>query len=63
MKGIIVTLWRLVLAWLWPHSPTRRHHVTPRHNEHAFRRALLREALSELKRDSAFAAPPTRRHS
>ena len=40
-----------------------RYRVTPRHNAYVFRRALLREALRELKRDSAFAALPGRWHT
>lgn len=52
-----------LLAWLLPQSPVRRYRVTPRHNAYAFRRALLREALRELKRDPAFATLPARRHT
>lgn len=52
-----------LLAWLRPQPPARRYRVTPRHNPYAFRRALLREAMCELKRDSAFAILPARRHT
>ena len=38
--------------------PRDRYRVTPRHNPHAFRRALLRAAMLELKRDPTFAPPP-----
>ena len=38
--------------------PRGRYRVTPRHNPHAFRRALLRAAMLELKRDPTFAPPP-----
>ncbi|MBP9902028.1 MAG: hypothetical protein V9H26_02085 [Verrucomicrobiota bacterium] len=52
-----------LLAWLRPQAPARRYRVTPRHNAYAFRRAMLHEAMRELKRDSAFATLPARRHS
>ena len=41
---------------LRPRSTLHRYRVTPRHNAYAFRRALVREAMRELKRDSAFAS-------
>lgn len=43
-------------AWLLPQMPIHRYRVTPRHNAYAFRRTLLREAMRELKNDSAFAS-------
>ena len=45
-----------LLAWLRPEMPVRRYRVTPRHNAYAFRRALVRAAMRELKRDAAFAS-------
>jgi hypothetical protein len=54
-----LALTRLVhslLAWLRPEMPVRRYRVTPRHNAYAFRRALVRTAMRELKRDPAFAS-------
>ena len=59
MTALLVHL----VSWFTRHKPPRRYRVTPRHNAFAFRRALLREALRELKRDAAFAALPGRRHS
>ncbi|MBI3852495.1 MAG: hypothetical protein HY298_19735 [Verrucomicrobia bacterium] len=51
------------LTWLRPRQPIRRYRITPRRNAYAFRRALVREAMRELKRDAAFATLPARRHS
>jgi len=45
------------------HPSLRRYRVTPRQNAHAFRRALLRDALRELKQDPAFDASPGRWHT
>ena len=42
--------------WLRPRTHPRRYRVAPRHKVCALRRALLRETLSELKRDAAFAS-------
>ena len=52
----MIALLQCLLTWLWPHRPPRRYRVTPRHNPYAFRRALVREAMHELKRDAAFAS-------
>lgn len=52
----MTALLQYLLAWLWPPTPARRYRVTPRHNACAFRRALLREAMRELKNDPAFAS-------
>jgi hypothetical protein len=43
-------------SWFAQRKPPRRYHVTPRYNPHTLRRALLREAMRELKRDPAFAS-------
>jgi hypothetical protein len=51
----MTALLQCLLAWLRPAPPVRRYQVTPRHNACAFRRALLRKAMGELKRDPAFA--------
>jgi hypothetical protein len=59
----MISLLQRLLIWLRPERPLRRYLVTPHHNPSAFRRVLLREALLELKRDTAFAAPPARRHT
>jgi hypothetical protein len=45
------------------HASLRRYRVTPRQNAHAFRRALLRDALRELKQDPAFDPSPGRWHT
>jgi hypothetical protein len=45
------------------HASLRRYRVTPRQNAQAFRRALLRDALRELKQDPAFDASPRRWHT
>ena len=45
------------------HASLRRYRVTPRQNAHAFRRALLRDALRELKQDPAFDPPLRRWHT
>ena len=52
----MTTLLQRFLGWLWPHKPARRYQVTPRQNPYAFRRALVREAMRELKSDAAFAS-------
>jgi hypothetical protein len=52
-----------LLSCLRPAAPLRHYRVTPRRNASAFRRALLRAALLELKRDPAFATLPARRHT
>jgi hypothetical protein len=52
----MTTLLSNLLAWLTPRSTLRRYRVAPRHKACALRRALLREALCELKRDAAFAS-------
>lgn len=54
--GAFTALRQRFLSWLRPQMPARRYRVTPRHNPHAFRRALLREAMRELKRDAMFAS-------
>ena len=46
-----------------PHESVRRYRVTPRQNAHAFRRALLLDALRELKQDPAFDPPLRRWHT
>ena len=61
-KRMIALLAQLV-SWLTARKSLRRYRVTPRHNACAFRRALLREAMRELKRDPAFATLPARRHT
>lgn len=58
----MVALLALLFSWLPARKSLRRYRVTPRHNAYAFRRALLREAMRELKRDPAFATLPARRH-
>jgi len=45
-----------LLSWFTPQTTFRRYRVAPRHKVCAIRRALLRETLSELKRDAAFAS-------
>jgi hypothetical protein len=45
------------------HASLRRYQVTPRQNAYAFRRALLRDALRELKQDPVFDASPTWWHT
>ena len=52
----MTTLLSNLLAWLTPRSTLRRYQVTRRHKVCALRRALLREALCELKHDAAFAS-------
>jgi hypothetical protein len=59
----MIRLLQYLLAWLRPRTPPRRYRVIQRHNAHAFRRALLREVMREVKRDSAFATPRLRRHT
>ena len=58
----MIRLLQYLLAWLRPRAPARRYRVTQRHNAYAFRRALLCEVMREVKRDSAFATLPLRRH-
>jgi hypothetical protein len=53
-------MFQFLLTRLRPQTPTRRYRVTPRHNAYAFRRALAREAMRELKHDPAFAMLPAR---
>ncbi len=46
-----------LVSWFTQHKPPAvRYRVTPRHNAYAFRRALVRAAMRELKRDVAFAS-------
>ncbi len=52
-----------LVSWLTTQKSLRRYRVTPRHNAYAFRRALLRAAMRELKSDSEFVTCPARRHS
>ena len=52
----MIRLLRSLLARLLPKPLARRYRVTPRHNAYAFRRALVRDAMRELKRDAAFAS-------
>ena len=52
---MIASLANLV-SWFTRPKPPRRYRVTPRHNAFAFRRALVRDAMCELKRDAAFAS-------
>lgn len=55
-KCMLALLAQLV-SWFTQHKPpARRYRVTPRHNAYAFRRALVRAAMRELKRDVAFAS-------
>ena len=54
--GAFTALRQRLLFWLRPQMPARRYRVTPRHNAYAFRRALVRDAMRELKRDAAFAS-------
>lgn len=51
-----------LVGWFRRDSSVRRYRVTPRQNAHALRRALLRDALRELKQDPAFDASPRWRH-
>ncbi len=61
--NIMTALYAYLVGWLTARKSLRRYRVTPRHNACAFRRALLREAMHELKRDSAFATLPERRQT
>jgi hypothetical protein len=45
------------------HASLRPYRVTPRQNAHAFRRALLRDAMRELKQDPGFDASTRRWHN
>lgn len=62
-ENIMTALYAYLVSWLIARKSLRRYRVTPRHNPYAFRRALVREAMRELKRDSAFAPAPAQRHS
>ena len=57
----MTALFQCLRAWLRPQTHARPYRVTPRHNAYAFRRALLREAMRELKRDAAFTTLPAHR--
>ena len=59
MTALLVHLVR----WFTRYKPPRRYRVTPRQNAFAFRRALVREAMCELKRDAAFATMLAQRNS
>ena len=60
---MLTALLQYLLAWLGPRTLARRFRVTPRHNACAFRRALLREAMRELKCDPLFITLPAQRRT